>query len=442
MKRKKLLAFLMVFVLTAGLFVGCSGGSDKEPKEKAKTESKDASREDEIVLTYWGWESNVYEPMMAAYTERHPNVTFEVSDVASADYVTKLQQTIASGSELPDIIVSEMSYRGQMLAMDIWENLEDEAYGVTEDMFFDYTVDLMSNDNGDIVCIDESVSPAAFAYKRDVAKEYLGTDDPKELESMFTSVDDLIRIAKEVQEKSDGEVYLFATAGAVERWVSNIVLDSAVNEEGELDFTTKRGSAIKSLCDLRDAGAIDVIQQWTPQDNAAYADSKHILFPAANWSPEYSIKPNDPDGAGNWGMFVPPGGGFSWGGTAIGINKESEYKDVVWDFIKFCTIDKEGVDIMRAEAGYYTPVQSLYGDPEFVSDKDEYFAGQDIGDLYYNQIVPNMKAAPLTEYDGIIDEVMTFLIQNIMADKNYTYEQALADGIAEVSNRLPDMTVK
>ena len=53
-----------------------------------------------------------------------------------------------------------------------------------------------------------------------------------------------------------------------------------------------------------------------------------------------------------------------------------------------------------------------------------------------------MKAAPLTEYDGIIDEVMTFLIQNIMADKNYTYEQALADGIAEVSNRLPDMTVK
>ena len=47
---------------------------------------------------------------------------------------------------------------------------------------------------------------------------------------------------------------------------SNIVLDSAVNEEGELDFTTKRGSAIKSLCDLRDAGAIDVIQQWTPQD--------------------------------------------------------------------------------------------------------------------------------------------------------------------------------
>ena len=177
MKRKKLLAFLMVFVLTAGLFVGCSGGSDKEPKEKAKTESKDASREDEIVLTYWGWESNVYEPMMAAYTERHPNVTFEVSDVASADYVTKLQQTIASGSELPDIIVSEMSYRGQMLAMDIWENLEDEAYGVTEDMFFDYTVDLMSNDNGDIVCIDESVSPAAFAYKRDVAKEYLGTDD-------------------------------------------------------------------------------------------------------------------------------------------------------------------------------------------------------------------------------------------------------------------------
>lgn len=429
MKSRKMMALFMSAAVLAGTFAGCVSVSAE-------------TTEDDVVLTYWGWDSQFYKPLMDAYTELHPNVTFEVSEVASSDYVTKLQQTLASGSELPDILVSEMSYRGQQLSMDVWENLEDEAYGVTEDMFFEYTLSKMQNPDGNIVCIDENVCPSVFAYKRDLAKEYFGTDDPEELEAMFSSVEDVIEKAGEVYEKSNGEVHMFVSAGVVNGWICNVEPMSALNDAGELIFTEKFQKPIEYLCKLRDVGGIDIIQQWTPQDNAAYADSNHIFYPAANWSAEFSIKPNDPDGSGNWGMFTPPGGGYAWGGTAMGISKESEHKAEAWDFIKFCTMTQEGVELMKEAADYYTPVQSFYENPEFIINEDEYFGGQDVGSLLYGEVVPNMESPQVTVYDGVVDEVVQYVLQNIMADENYTAEQALEDGLAELANRLPDVTIK
>ncbi len=461
MKSKKVWALLLSAAVTAGMLSGCGGSGQDQATGSGSTAQRSSAAEDPVsavdgsrteeepsdggeavVLTYWGWDSQFYKPLMDAYTAAHPHVTFEVTDVASTDYVTKLQQTLASGSELPDILVSESSYRGQQVAMDVWEDLTQAPYHVTEDMFFDYTLGMMKNPEGKIVCIDETVCPAVFAYKRDMAKEYLGTDDPDELEAMFSSVEDVIAKAKEVQEKSGGSVYLFPTAGGVNGWLCNLNPISVVNDAGEIIFTEKYTEALQNMCALRDAGGIDIIQQWTPQENASYAESNHIIFPAANWSAEYSIKPNDPDGSGNWGMFTPPGGGYHWGGTAMGISKDSKHKEESWDFIQFCTMTKEGVDLMKEAADYYTPVKEFYDDPAFISNEDPYFGNQDVGKLLYGEVVPNMQIPPSTEYDGVCTEVMTLLLQNIMGDNSYTAKQALADGITEVKNKLPDVVVK
>lgn len=414
--------------------------ADKGAKENDSTDTGDSA--EQIVLTYWGWDSQFYKPLMDAYMESHPNVQFQVTEVASTDYVTKVQQTLASGSELPDLIASESSYRGQMLAIDMWEDLTQAAYGVTDDMFFDYAVGKMKNAEGKIVCIDETVCPAVFAYKRDMAKEYFGTDDPAELQKMFTSVDDVIEKAKEVHDKSGGEVYLFPTAGGANAWLCNLNPIEVVNDKGEVIFTEKYKGVLENLCKLRDAGGIDVIQQWTPQDNAAYADANHIFYPAANWSAEYSIKPNDPEGSGNWGLMTPPGGGFSWGGTALGINKDSQNKEAAWDFIKYCTMTQEGVELMKEHADYYTPVKEFYDNPEFISKVDPYFNNQDVGKLLYGEVVPNMTVPGSTEYDGVCDEVMTMLMQSIMGDNSYSAQKALEDGLSEVKNKLPDVEVK
>lgn len=185
-----------------------------------------------------------------------------------------------------------------------------------------------------------------------------------------------------------------------------------------------------------------MIEQWSAQDNAAYAESNHIFFPAANWSLEFSIKPNDPEGSGNWGMFIPEGNSFSWGGTAMGISKESKNKEMAWNFIKFCTMEDEGIQELKEKVDYYTPYKAPYENPEYTSKVDAYFGGQDVGKLLYQDIMPKMKIARRTEYDGVASEVMTLVLNNIIADEGVTADQALAQALEEMQNRLPDVAVK
>ena len=73
--------------------------------------------------------------------------------------------------ELPDILVSEANYRGQMLSIDMWEDLTKEPYNLKDDMFFDSYMNQMKNAEGKILCVDQTVCPSAFAYKRDLDRK-------------------------------------------------------------------------------------------------------------------------------------------------------------------------------------------------------------------------------------------------------------------------------
>lgn len=443
---KKILSLALVGTMAVSVLAGCGkeadDGSGKKEEQGTAEKSEDNEDSGKVVLSYWGWDTNFYKPMMEAFQKKYPNVEFEITEVASTDYVTKVQQCIASGMELPDILVSEANYRGQMLSIDMWEDLTKEPYNLKDDMFFDSSLNQMKNAEGKILCVDQSVSPSAFAYKRDLAKKYLGTDDPDELTAMLPDIQAFCDAAQKVQKESGGTVKLFSTIGAVAEWLRGKEPTSLVNESGEVDFTGKYKQTIADACQLRDAGAIDVIEQWSAQDNAAYAESNHIFFPAANWSLEFCIKSNDPDGSGNWGMFMPEGIGFSWGGTAMGISKESKNKEMAWNFIKFCTMEDEGIQEMKEKVYYYTPYKAPYENPEYTSQVDPYFGGQDVGKLLYQDIMPKMKIAKRTEYDGVASEVLTLVMNNIIADDGVTADQALAQALEEMQNRLPDVVVK
>lgn len=440
--RRKLLAGFLVAVLAIGCLTACGSKDTTTADDSGNSTEGDAgtseSGEDKIVLTYWGWDSNFYEPAFEAFSKEHPNVEFEVTAVASSDYATKLQQSITAGTELPDILASEINYRGQMLAIDVWEDLTQAPYNLTEDMFFESSINITKNPDGKIVCVDETVSPAAFGYKRDLALQYLGTDDPDELAALCPDIDAICELGQKVQKDSNGKVFLFPSIGGIMEWLRGTNPVTLINENGEVDFTAKYKTTIENAAKLRDANAVDVLEQWSPQENAAYAGSNHIFFPAANWSLAYSIKPNDPDGSGNWGLFAPGGTGFSWGGTALGINKDSKNKEMAWEFIKFCTMEDAGIQAMKENTDYYTPYKAPYEDPGYTSHVDEYFGGQDIGDFLYNKILPQLSTAAATEYDGVAFEVVVLEVNNLIADRSITAEQALADALVEMQNRLPD----
>ncbi|MDE6892114.1 MAG: hypothetical protein K2P50_09990, partial [Lachnospiraceae bacterium] len=209
MKKKKLLSVL----LTAAMLTGILGGCGSKPAKEADTGSQPAQEEnagaadgtdagqqagseetasgetaagDKKKIVLWTWATGQFDAVRDAYFEANPDADWELEEVvvASEDYLTKLQQGYASGGDKPDLLMAEMGWRGSAFALDIWENLEAEPYNFDRSIVMDSVIGGMVNSQDQVIGIENALNPAFMMYKKDLAKEYLGTDDRAELEAM------------------------------------------------------------------------------------------------------------------------------------------------------------------------------------------------------------------------------------------------------------------
>ena len=307
-----------------------------------------AEEDEPVTLTYWGWDSNCYQPVIDAYMESHPNVKIEATATEWGDMLTKAQQALASGSELPTIIPMDITLIGNWKKMGITENLLD--YGLDTSKYNPALIEAATDDEGKVIGLFENVCPAGIAYKRDLAKEYFGTDDPEELAEMFSSYDAYVEKGREVAEKSDGEVFLFHSGQAVAEWLY-FASDITNVTDDTINMTEKMTDVMGKLVELRDAGAVDSYQNGTAEANATYADDKHIFYPCPDWALTYYIESNDPEGSGNWGLIKAPEG-YSHGGTAMGISSSAteEQKEAAYDFITWAISSEEGATVAKDKA--------------------------------------------------------------------------------------------
>ena len=56
-------------------------------------------------------------------------------------------------------------------------------------------------------------TPGALFYRRSLAKEYFGTDDPAEIQELLVDFDKFTEAAAVVKEKSGGDTYMVASSG-------------------------------------------------------------------------------------------------------------------------------------------------------------------------------------------------------------------------------------
>lgn len=398
-----------------------------------------AESEEPVTLTYWGWDSNYYQPVIDAYMESHPNVKIEATATEWGDMLTKAQQALASGSELPTIIPMDITLIGNWKKMGVTENLLD--YGLDTSKYNPALIEAATDENGKVIGLFENVCPAGIAYKRDLAKEYFGTDDPDELAEMFSSYEAYVEKGKEVAEKSNGEVFMFHSGQAVAEWLY-FASDIANVTDDTINMTDKMTDVMGKLVELRDAGAVDSYQNGTAEANATYADDKHIFYPCPDWALTYYIESNDPEGSGNWGLIKAPVG-YSHGGTAMGISSSAteEQKEAAYDFITWAISSEEGAAVAKDKAGYITQDTTIATDEFCKRSDEEFFGGQDISSLYYKDIASSISIATPSVFDNDIVSVRNDVAQQLMNDKEMTVDNAVKAAVEELGQLVTDETV-
>lgn len=445
MMKKMRIKKAMAMAVTTAMMAGCFSpiGAVNVYAAEEDDYSADLPSDYEGTLSMWGWDDTYFNTITEAFNEKYPNVKFEYTPMANGDSLQKYQTALATGTDLPDIGWSIVDSRAKVYELDMWEDLSADPYNFDINEVFDYLHPKMVNSKGQVCGIEQCISPAGLAYRKDLAKEYLGTDDPKELEEMLPDWETFIEKGKEVYEKSDGKVYMFPGVADAQQFIREQGANSWI-EGDTIKATESLRKSIELACEFRDNNTADKLEAWSAAWYASFGEGTHIFAGCATWSVPFTIEPNDPEGeeTGHWGLMSAPEGNISWGGTTLGITKTCKDKRLAWEFIKFATLSTEGAEALNS-IGFMTSAKKPYEEkPELKSYKSKWFGDQDLGKVFLEEIIPNIEARPMNLDDNVIHETLNLVTTSINSDPNMDADAAMDQLKEELEMKLPDYTIE
>ena len=143
-------------------------------------------------------------------------VEVETVVIEPANYPTKVQTALLGGESEPDIIVGEPKMLEDFYDAGFFEDLD--AFGAQDyaDEIVDYVWEVGQDADGIQRAISYQITPAGIYYRRDIAKEVFGTDDPDEIGKKFVDYNTILETAQELKDagyrifSSDAEMNVFS----------------------------------------------------------------------------------------------------------------------------------------------------------------------------------------------------------------------------------------
>ncbi len=419
-----------------------SGCTQPTPAAPATAEATQYSG----TIHMWAWDKPLMDKLWPEFNKVYPNIKLDYVQIGTLPEVAqKFKSAYATGDTMPDVFWIEAQMAGEFLEMDAWERLDAAPYNFDPSTVYENIYPSMKNSAGAVVALrwDYGLG-GGLCYRRDLTQKYFGTDDPAKLESMFPTWDDFIAQGVAVQKQTNGTVFMFPSLADVHRVVNG--QSSVPMAEGTtVNLSTAIRPAYELTLKMRDAGIVDALKQWSPEWNQSFADESHIFYGCPPWFPEYVVQLNDPSGkeSGRWGLMLPPGGAFGWGGTSLAIPQRSENKELAWLFLQWL-YSKDGAYAQKQLVQRLVPVKAYYEDPVYVSIPNSWFGTQDIGKKWYVENASTVKATRLpSKYDGLImDTTEGVMLPGLAEDKSIGLDEALELFQEELVRQAPELTFK
>ena len=334
---KKIIALLLCAMMVATLLVGCG-------KEEGNNEA--ANNGEKTVINVMAFTDEVPK-MVEKYIAMHPeeNLEIKATIVATTDglYQPALDAALkAGGADAPDIYAAEAAFvlkyaqgEGAGFAA-AYEDLGIDMSKVKSAEIAPYSVEIGTRpSDGKVVALGYQATGGAFIYRRSIAKDVWGTDDPATVKAKIGggsgSWDQFWVAAEELKAKGygiisgDGDLWHAVENSSPTGWVV----------DGKLNIDPKREEFIDLSKKLKDNEYHNDTRDW---QDAWFADmkgegQKGILgFFGPAWLINYTIAPNCGGTAvgegtyGDWAICESPIG-FFWGGTWILANKDTRKKE-------------------------------------------------------------------------------------------------------------------
>ena len=434
--KKGLLRLALVVLTVTAMLLGCVAQGEVAAPEGYPEDYwyVNGKAPDEISgkLTVWTWDPNFFT-MIEKCNDVYPNIEFEFVNVASTDYILKLTTALASGGEVPDILCAEMNDVAKIYAMGICDDIA--AYGVDKSLLVPYLAELGTNDDGTFVGIPNTAAPGGVVYRRDLAKEYFGTDDPEEIGKMMSDWDGFLEMAQTIKEKSGGKVSMLAGMDSnVQAWLNANTKPWV--EDNKLLISENYQETFELVKRLVDADIDAGLSDGSPAYYASFSQGNVFCYFGANWTETFTIEPNDPEGAGNWAVCNAPCGPYNWGGIWWCMYNGSPNKDAVAAWKKY-VLSPQGAQNKYELIHFYPGLQSAYT-ADYIYQPDEFLGGQIIAD-YYLKVMDEMTVKKCELEDGAFIETMKFYCKALENGEG-TVEELLDAAEDDLISKIPTFT--
>ncbi len=385
-------------------------------------------------LEVWGWTTDP-QYQIEAFEKAYPNVTVNYTMIGT-DYDTKMQTIVDNRTEGPDVFYADVKTVKNYIESDAWETLTDDPYNIDVSDSEDYTVKLGSDSDGNVKALSYQATPGGFWYKRDLAKKYLGTDDPDEISEMLSTTEGMLDVAEKLKEGSNGETHMFASYKDLWQF-ANYGMRSLAWVDGDKfqmdDYIPEFFDLAKTV---RDNGYDAKIDTWSEAWYASCADDSVFGYAEPTWGLQYVIQTGAPDSEGNWGLASMPAAYFN-GGSYLGIYQESQNKELAAEYVKFVCTNKDFLAQYAKDKGDYTSLKSVNKEIADGGYEEPWCAGQNTFKFFSDQM-DKINTDIVTKYDDTIGNLMlnnVDLYLNGQLDKDAAIAQ-FKDDVASNYRRL------
>ena len=464
--KKKCISMLLAAAVAVSTLAGCGNsaepkGSDSE-KQTVGTENAGGTVTEGKVINIYSWNNEFRERVEAVYSEVEETsadgtvtllkdgteIHWIVNPNQDGVYQQKLDEALlnqanAAADNKVDIFLSETDYVNKYTDADadVAMPLVDLGIDPSTDLAdqYEFTKVTASDINGVQRASTWQCCPGLLVYRRDIAKEVFGTDDPIQIGEKVKDWDTIRETAEELKAKG---YYTFASYADTFRLYGNSIEEPWVkSKETIIKIDQKIMDWVKDSKEWLDAGYLDksVKGQWNSDWNQAMGSKSNVfafLFPA--WGIDFTLKPNWDGENGVWAVTNPPQE-YNWGGSyihaCVGTDNPQHVKDIILAVTgnkdNLLTISKDYLEFTNTQSG----MKEAAVDEAYAS---EFLGGQNAFE-YFTPVAENIVIAPLSAYDqGCVE-----LIQNTFND--YLQDQIDFDKAKEnfeiaIRDRYPEIT--
>lgn len=451
MKFKKLTAILLAGAMVLSMSAcGKSGnettsGSTAADSETKTEEAKSGDTSDNK-LVVWTLADDLKQ-FAAKYTEA-TGTEIDVQVIAPADYSTKLTSALGAKSSEADIIVGEPQMLPNFFEAGFFDDLSD-LDADAQAQIVDYVYEAGKDENGVLRALSYQVTPGAIIYRRDLANEIYGTDDPVEIGKKFADFATILKTAEEV--KAAG-YRIFSDSGNL-RWYANgsgaWVVDGCLNVgQSRLDYMDAAVTLYEdelvafapewsAAWYASMAGELPLNAGWDALEDVQGSDMTQVFsYSLPSWG-ALIVRDNAQDNKGKFGVCQGPSSYFG-GGTFIGVSAYSENKELAKDFIRFCTLNEETAQwwLETSNGDVVSNKAVLEANKDY---ENESFGNQKTY-AFYMEEAKNIDYSLVTKYDDQIGNMWGAAIESIQKGE-MTKEDAIEDFYMQVETTFPEITV-